>query len=442
MPSHFSDPEAAGLPLDGIAIIDLSMALAGPLAVKVLGDMGATVVKLEGLTHYDMSRGPVDREDFRPYAKDWPHGYAFNRSAWHHKYNRNKLDVTLDLKSDAGRELFLEMVSQVDVIVENFSVRVMESLGLGFETLKEKNPRLVMVSMPAFGVTGPEHDYVGFGSAVEMLAGFVALRGYSGQMPARSGINFVDPIAGLVGATAILAGLIEMRRTGAGQYVDVSQLETGVSMLGDYFLDWTVNGRLSEQNENRSRIYAPQGAYRCAGDDEWIALTVTNDEQWKSLVDAFGIAGSLGADWSYDERRENHDEIDAVLNAAFKDRSVEDVLDALRKTGVPSAKVYKNKDIFEDRQLRHRDFFQMVDHPDSGPREHPSSPWLTDRRRIPIRRRAPQLGEHNKLVLGDWLGVSPERLKQLEDDGLIGDYPRVDVWGDRDNRGRVTPKHE
>src|SRR5207253_2182824 len=154
-----------------------------------------------------------------------------------------------------------------------------------------------------------------------------------------------DPIAGMTGATAILAGLIEMRRTGKGQYIDVSQLEAGVGILGDYFLDWTVNGRLSEQNENRSRIHAPQGAYRCAGDDEWVALTITSDEQWKALSGAFGLAGEISTNWDASGRRENHDAIDAALNAAFAGMSVEDVLAKLRKLGIPSAKVNKNKDI-------------------------------------------------------------------------------------------------
>ena len=246
------------LPLEGIRIVDLTGMLAGPYATRLLADMGAETIKVESLRRYDLTRGPVQGDArARVYPDGDPGDHPTDRSSYYNEMNRNKLGITLDLQTDRGREIFLRLVAESDVVIENFSAGVLERLGLGYETLHEARADIVVVSMPAFGNSGPWRDGVAYGNTMEALAGFASVNGYPDGLPITTSFTYGDPVAGVHAAFATLAALEHRDRTGEGQFVDLSQLETLVQFLGVSVLDYSMNGRLQERTGGRDPHRAP-----------------------------------------------------------------------------------------------------------------------------------------------------------------------------------------
>ena len=421
--------ETAGLPLDGVRVLDLTTSCAGPWCTKILGDLGADVIKIEAIQAYDLTRGPIAREDWRAYARRGAER-PYERADTFLKPNRNKRGITLNLKDVRGVALFRRLAQLSDVVAENYATGEMERFGLGFEDLRHLNPRLILLRMPAIGAEGPERDYVGFGSTLELLSGITELTGYEGGPPMKSGFWYGDPISGVHAAAAIMMALVERDATGRGQVVEVAQLETLTGFAADAILEYVLNGTTYERMGNRDLVAAPQGCFPTSDEDAWITLSVSTPAQWRAIATLIGRS-----DWAddaslldTDARRARADEIDAAIEAWSRDRDQATAARELESAGIPCGPVYVNRQIFEDEHIRARGFFEEVTHPVAGTHEYPTSAWLLDGERLRSRRPAPMLGEHNRDVLCGLLGLDDAELQALTADGVIGDAPAVDVW--------------
>ncbi len=407
-----------GLPLDGVRIVDLTAFWAGPSATHSLAAFGADVIKVESIQRPDGIRysGGM-RSDVDDW---WEYGWLFQG------VNTNKRSVTLDLQSEDGIRLFMNLVDRADAVIENFSPRVMEQFGLGADALLDRNPRLVVVRMPAFGLDGPWRDRVGFAPTMEQIAGLAWVTGLPGGLPVAPR-GACDPLAGVHAAFALLAALEFADRTGRGQRVELPMIETVLNVTAAQPIESEVFGVTLERRGNRGHAGTTQNIYRCAGDDNWIALTVRTDAEWRWLTKVIGRPS-----WADDPalstvagRHERADDVDHHLQERFAARELNEVVDRLAAAGVPAAAVVSPSAVTDNPQLRHRGFFERLEHPRTGPGWYSCPPfarlagatkWLF--------RAAPTLGEHNREVLTELCGVADEDLDRLAANAVIGTRPK------------------
>ena len=410
-----SDPR---LPLKGIRIVDLTAFWAGPAATHLLAAFGADVVKVESIQRPDGIRysGGMrkDRDDW------WEYGWVF------HAMNTNKRSVTLDLGSDDGRRLFSELVADADVVIENFSPRVMDHFGLTADALLAINPRLVVARMPAFGLDGPWRDRVGFAPTMEQIAGLAWVTGLADgpPIPPRGAC---DPLAGVHAAFAVTAALCFTDRTGVGQLVELPMIETVLNVTAIQPMEAEVFGVTLSRRGNRGHGWAVQNLYRCAGDDDWVAVTVRTDDQWQALVDVMGRPS-----WTDDDRygtvagRQAHaDEIDRQLQDWFGGQDLRRAVDDLAAAGIPVAPVVSPSLVTENDQLNDRGFLETLEHPRTGSGRYPRPPFAPlDGQSAWLMRPPPTLGEHNDEVLRDMCGLTDQELARLASAGVIGTRPK------------------
>ncbi|OBI52450.1 CoA transferase [Mycobacterium sp. E787] len=406
-----------GLPLEGVRIVDLTAFWAGPAATHLLAAFGADVVKVESIQRPDGIRYSggmrTDVDDW------WEYGWVF------HAMNTNKRSVTLDLGSAEGRELFKNLAAGADVVIENFSPRVMEQFGLTADVLLNVNPRLVLARMPAFGLDGPWRDRVGFAPTMEQIAGLAWVTGLP-EAPPVTPRGACDPLAGVHAAFAVLAALSFAERTGSGQQVELPMLETVLNATAIQAIEAEVFGVTLGRRGNRGHCDAIQNLYRCAGEDDWIAVTVRDDRQWLALV---GVMGRPA--WSDERlataagRRERADEVDGRLRDWFAGQPLESTVERLAGAGVPAAPVVSPSAVTGNPQLRDRGFLEALDHPSTGAGLYPCPPFakLTGQDRW-LLRPPPRLGEHNGEVLRDRCGLTDEELARLASSGVIGTRPK------------------
>jgi crotonobetainyl-CoA:carnitine CoA-transferase CaiB-like acyl-CoA transferase len=410
--------DATTRPLEGIRVVDLTRIWSGPLATRTLGDLGAEVVKIEA--HAGRGTGALGA-DMPGDARPW------NRQGLFNKLNRNKQSVALDLKAPEGRELLLRLVAESDVVIENFSARAMPSLGLGYEALREANPAIVYVAMPAFGLEGPYRDYVGLGPSVEPTTGLTALMGYSDDEPRVTAKAIADAMAGTTATAAVLTALARRARTGEGALIDLSQHECGIAFLGEYFVERQLAGHEPERTGNAHREWAPHGVYRCEGDDDWIAIAARDDREWAALCELAGRGwerdprfGDLAA------RRANHAALDAEIEAWTADQSKAALMHALQARGVAAGAVLSAPEWLAEPHLEARGYFVELEHEETGRGRWDGSPLRLDGARgYEGWRAAPLLGEHNASVLRQVLGLPADEIASLEARGVIADRPPV-----------------
>jgi len=387
--------------LQNIRILDFSWVLAGPYATRILADFGAEVIKVQPLL-------PEEAED------------AFSRG-YYSTWNRNKLGITLNLNKGEGVAIAKKLVAISDAVVENFTPRVMANWGLDYESLKRIKPDLIMLSMSTMGSTGPQRDYVGFGPTVHAFSGMTYLTSLPGKPPMGPGYAHADHVAGLVAALAMLGALEYRRRTGEGQYIDVSQVEAMASLLGDAVLEYTADGRSPEPMGNRSAEAAPHGIYRCRGDDRWCAIAVFNDEEWRRFCRVLGDPS-----WSEDSRfatsarrLENADELDGWVERWTIQHTAEEVMNRLQAAGIAAGVVQDARDLVNDPQLRSRGFFVELGHPELGKTVSDAVPIRLSRTQARYRRAAPTAGQDNDYVFRDLLGMSAGDITALRKQGVI-----------------------
>ena len=423
-----SSPEAAGLrlPLKNYRILDLSRIWAGPYCTKLMADMGAEVIKLESLSVYDSHRGPVNpAPGIAAYPESDPGEQPWNRNGWFNCLHMNKYGVSLELTGDEGRRVFDQLVSISDVLIENFRQGSLARLGYDYETLRRLRPDLIYVSMPAFGNNGPWQKYVAYGIGQEQLSGMAHMTGYAGEGPMKSGINHGDPITGAHAAGVVLAALRRRRRTGKGMFVDVSQQESAVALIGGEVLAYQVSGEEPERMGNHSPYFAPHNAYQCAGEDRWVTISVSNDAQWRSLAEA--ISGpELAAEQDFAtgaDRLQRQDRLDRLISEWTADKDPYEISHLLQQVGVPASPVMRGPDLLEDPHYKARGTFVEVDHKQVGPKMYPGIPFKMSATPGEVRWAAPALGQHNRLVYGEVLGMTGDEIDRLEERGVIGTKP-------------------
>ena len=411
------NPKPVGA-LAGIRVLDMGMLWAGPAAGQLLADFGAQVIKVESCRHPDRLRwDAVGLYPDNVRGERW-----WNRSGMIHERNRNKHGVTVDLTTPTGVDLFKQLVRISDVILENFRIRVMPNFGLDFETLRQVNPGIIQISIASQGLTGPECEYGSNGNTLEQIGGQASLTGYADEPPYYSSIVLPDALAANLAPGVVLAALRYRRLTGRGVHIDFSQRELSTHILGAALMDYVMNGRVQGPIGNAHPSFAPHGCYRCRGEDSWATIAVRTKTQWTALCAVLGRP-----EWAEDSRfatasarHANRAEIDQAINAWTADQDHYQVMRRLQKVGVPSAPVPTIKDLLEDPHLRERGFFETVTDPEVGTYPYYSRPMKLSRTPGGTRWHAPHLGQHNRFVLGDLLGLSEQELDRLAKEEVIG----------------------
>ena len=414
------------MPLKNYRVLDLSRIWAGPYCTKLFADMGAEIIKMESLSVYDSHRGPVTpARGIAAYPDGEPGEEPWNRNGWFNCLHMSKYGVTLELTEAKGRRVFEHLVSISDVLIENFRQGSLERLGYTYEELRKHRPDLIYVSMPAFGNTGPWKGYLGYGIGQEQLSGMAHMTGYRGEGPMKSGINHGDPITGSHAAGVLMAALRHRRHTGKGMYIDVSQQESSVALMGPEVLAYQMTGEEPERRGNRSGWYAPANSYPCAGEDRWVTIAATNEEEWQQLTQVVGAAG-LAADPRFataEKRSENHDVLDKIISEWTSGQETYQVTYKLQKAGVPAGPVLRGPDLLQDAHYKDRGTFVTVDHPQVGPKQYPGMPWRMSATPGQVRWPSPTLGQHNREVYGELLGLTGPEIDQLEQTEIIGTKP-------------------
>ncbi len=412
-----------GTPLDGIRVCDLTWVLAGPQATQILAEFGADVIKVESVRNVDDARMYPPRAEGA--APD-----DVNASGYHALYNRSKRSIRLDVRNPAGLDLLKRLIAVSDVVVENFSSRVLENWGLTYEEMQRLRPDIIYCSMAGLGHRGRDRDHQTFGPTVQALSGLTYLSGLPGREPAGYGYSYMDNTGGYYAAMAILTAIFHRNRTGQGQYLDLAQVEAAINLTGPAILEAEVNGRPNRRPDlpvgNRSQAgpAAPFGIYPAAGDDRWIAISVLDDEQWLAFRRAIGEP-----DWAADlglataeGRRARQDELDARVAAWTREHDAHAAMHLLQEHGVPAGVVQDAEDLIErDEQHRARGFFEWMDHPVIGRTRYNRPVARLSATPGQIRGRAPLHGEHTRQVLGEVLGLDGAALDALEEQGAF--YP-------------------
>jgi crotonobetainyl-CoA:carnitine CoA-transferase CaiB-like acyl-CoA transferase len=412
------EPTGPVLALDGVRILDCTAWWAGPAATHALACLGADVIKVESVSRPDLMR----YTSTRPPTEDrwWEWGPLF------HGANNTKRGITLDLTQPAGVELLRGLIGTADVLLENFTPRVMEQFGLGWDTVHELNPALTMVRLPAYGLDGPWRNRTGFAQTMEGITGMAWITGQPDQPPLLPR-GACDPLAAMHAVFATFLALTERDRTGDGRLVEATMIEAALNMAAEQVVEYSASGRLLERTANRGPVAAPQGVYPAAGTEEWLALAVATDAQWERLRAELGDPAWAGDPALATDagRRAAHDTLDEQLRAWCATRDARATAEQLAAAGIPAGYVDDAREVAHNPQLLHHGLFEVEDHPVTGAHPLPVLPFQFRTRPEPwLRSAAPLLGQHNDEVLGGLLGLGEAELAELRAGGIIGDRPK------------------
>ncbi len=429
-----TSPRHKKLPLEGVRVTDFSVVLAGPWVATLLADWGAEVIRVEPLQVFQPStRGRSPRP---PQAQiDTNHNWVFAYPNWKagprpwnqwpffQAHARNKLSMTLDIRRPEGMEVLKRLVSVSDIVIENNVPETIEKLGIDYPQLRQIKPDIIMLRMPAYGLTGPYKNFRSFGPHLEGTAGHTSIRGYSDTDPSMTeDVFFGDACAAATGAYATAIALRQLRRTGKGQLIELSQTESLIPFFGEFLLDYQMNGRVPGPQGNDLYEMAPHNAYPCRGDDTWVAIAVADDRAWQGLVRAIG-----NPPWTSEKRfstqasrYEQRQDLDALVAGWTSQHDNRWVMEVLQNEGVPAGVLNNEEDAYNDPHLNARGFFPELTHPDCGTHRYPGIVWKMARTPNDIRTPPVTLGEHNDYVYKELLKVTEEEYANLEQAGHIG----------------------
>ena len=402
------DARPPGRPLDGIRVIDLTAFWAGPSASSMLAALGADVIKVESVQRPDGMRFTSVRPPGEPGWWEWSAVFQGN--------NTNKRGITLDLGSARGHDLALDLIATADVVLENFSPRVLDAFGITWDAVHERNPLAIMARMPAFGLDGPWRDRTGFAQTMEQVSGMAWLTGFPDRPPVIPR-GACDPLAGMHAVFAILGALVERRRSGEGRFIEVTMVEAALNAAAELVIEHSAYGASLSRAGNRGPVASPQGLYACAGTEQWLALAVRTDAQWSALCDVLGDPAWLG-------RRADPDDVDELIASAVAQRDLGDVVEQLVGAGVPAAPVLGPVAVLDLPPLQARGFVEHIDGPVVG--RHPvlGVPFRFASREGPwFETPAPTLGQHNREVLAGLLGLDEATIASLAAAKVIGATP-------------------
>ncbi|HEY8836183.1 MAG TPA: CoA transferase [Dehalococcoidia bacterium] len=411
----------APLPLEGVRVLDFSWAMAGPQASRLFADMGADVVRLESAARPDLAR-----TTFGPH----PHGqgaHGFDSSGYFNHFNRNKRSVNLNMQRNEAKPVFRDLLCTADIVLENFSAGVLARWGWPFTRMREVRSDIIYISMAGPGHRGPYASQRTFGPTVQALSGLTHLSGFPGMQPAGWGFSYMDHTGGYMAAISALMALYQRSQTGCGEHVDLSQIESAITLTGTAILDYQVNGRGSAPQGNRSRhpAAAPHGVYRCADEyerDRWIGIACYTDDQWDALVETMGrpawaTSASLAG---MPARVAAQDELDREIDAWTRTQLAQELMRRLQRAGVPAGVVQNHRDLTEhDEQIEHRGMFPRVAHELLGEYQIDGLPIRMSETPGGVRKRAPLWGEHTDDVVLGILGYGGDRLSQLREEQVL-----------------------
>lgn len=421
---------SAAQPLTGIRVLDLCVVFAGPFATKILAELGAEVIKIESRQHYpSATKGPRSYptkilhklpNNLRGFPDNNPGARPWERASRVHVASRNKLSMTVDLERPEGRAVFLDLVERSHIVMENNSPRLLENLGLTFDELRKRNPAIVLVRMPALGLTG-DGALAGVGSNFEALVGLSSFRGYPDIEPSRKQSTYrMDAATGPMGALAAMAALRQARHSGDGREVVVSQATNLLNHEADVLIEAQLTGRNPVPQGNRHPDMVPHGCYRAFGDDRWVVIACRDDDDWRRLSALVAEPPPVDERANATTRRAAEDAIDEWLENWTSVLEAPEVERRCVAAGVPAAMVRRESDKFTDRYFRLRQWFLTMDHPEVGRRDHPGFLWRTSAGQLAAWRVSPTLGEDNEYVYRDVLGYSDARVEELRRAGHIG----------------------
>jgi crotonobetainyl-CoA:carnitine CoA-transferase CaiB-like acyl-CoA transferase len=410
------EPSGAGpLPLSGIRIVDFTAFWAGPAATQMLAALGAEVIKIESIQRPDGMRFTSSKPPSEDHWWEW--------SAVFQAVNVNKQGVTLDLSQAEGRKLVFDLISRSDAVVENFSPRVLDNFGITWDAVHEINEQTIMVRMPAFGLNGPWRDRTGFAQTMEQASGMAWMTGFRDGPPIIPR-GACDPLAGMHATFALMAALEERNRSGQGHLLEVTMVEAALNVAAEVVIEHSAYGASLFRDGNRGPVSAPQGLYPCKGDEQWLALAIATNDQWRQLLAVLGDPEWAEGLNDPSSRRGAHDLIDKHLSSWCANRDVNVIVETLAGRGVPAERVVEGANVLKNVQLRERHFPEHFDHRIVGHHElhgvpfrlsSHSGPWFTHP--------SPTLGEHNEAVLHGLLGLSEQRFERLTLESVIGNRP-------------------
>ena len=387
-----------GLPLEGVRVLDLSWIIAGPTATRFLAIMGAEVIKVGSARRPDPS----------------------TRGAPFQAYNQSKLYAAMNISRPEGLDLAKSLVSVSDIVIENFAAGVIERLGLGYDALRRAKPDIIMLSSSGTGHSGPDKDYVAYGSLLQYYTGWNAISGYPDSEPIKGGL-WADPWVGMELAMVAAAALNHRAVTGEGNYVDFSMAEALTASIPEALLDYQMNDHIPEPVGNADSRFAPHNVYRCKGSDRWIAIAVTSEEEWRALCATIGRNDLLeDATLAVTKGRRRHQrKIDKAISEWTRQREDYEAMHILQNAGISAAPYLSPQRVFTDPQLREGGFFSNHPASDGKQRDLPALGWRFEGGPEPRITAAPVLGQHNDYVYGELLALSDEEIAQLIEQQII-----------------------
>ena len=346
----------------------------------------------------------------------------FNAGTGFASINYGKKSITLNMNQPRARELARELIKICDIVTENFSGHILERWGLGYEELKKIKTDIIYYTGSGYGRNGPHQDRPAYAEIIEAYDGSTYLNGYPGGGPATVGVSpWTDATQAMHGAFAIMAALYQRNRSGEGQYIDAAMIEGSANFLGEMVMGYAMNGDLGERMGNRHKTMVPHGCYRCKGNDEWVAIAVNGQAEWKAFVKTIGSpAWTQRKDFSNQaNRRQNQDELDRLIEEWTRQRNQYEVMELLQKAGVAAGASLNVRDIVDDPQIKARRFFVEMEHPVIGNITLAGLPWRAKGRKKGNYSCPPLLGEHNDYVFGELLGLSKEEINRLKEEKVI-----------------------
>jgi crotonobetainyl-CoA:carnitine CoA-transferase CaiB-like acyl-CoA transferase len=413
-------PAKPRLPLEGLRVLDLSTVVAVPYMAALLGDLGAEVIKIESPVRLDQTRRGV----FTTYLDGDSGDGAINRSGIFNLLNRNKRSISLDMSTEAGRAVFRDLAATADIVLENFTPRVLRGWGLHYDELKKIRPGLIMLSNTGYGATGPYSAFPSQGTTLEATMGISAFTGYRGDKPWKVGQSYPDFIACWTGLTSLFAALHSLRATGQGQWIDLSMYQVGAALVPEALLQFQVDGTQPQRIGNEHEHFVPSNAYPVQGEDRWVALTVETDAQWRALCGAMRRP-DLAADFAIAQTRIAHREsIDAAVGEWLCGQEAFAAMQTLQALGIAAGPVLNSRDLLLNEHLAHRKFYERVLHPQPiGLRPMMGRPYRWELRRPHVHKRAPVYAEDNRSILRELPGYTEERITELVASRVVCDTP-------------------
>ncbi|MPZ99929.1 MAG: hypothetical protein GEU80_11470 [Dehalococcoidia bacterium] len=418
-----TDARAVRGPLEGVRVLTLTQAWSGTFATELLGLLDADVIQVEARRRPDTWRGGYEGAIHEGIRDANRRQRKWNVSPLYNAVNLNKRGITLDLGATEGIEYFRRLVALSDVVVDNFSPRVMGNWGLDFDALSALRPGVIQASLSAYGATGRYRDVPGIGGTIEPMSGMSSLLGYEGGPPLNSGNMYPDPVAGMHMASAILAALHHRDETGEGQYIDLGMMEANATFVGDALVEYTANGRVRPRLGNHHLRISPHNIY-AALDEQWLALSADDETQWDALKRVLAWPGlDIPEFGTMAGRKANEERLDAIVGGWVAEQDATDAEQRLLAAGVPAARVRFPIEVLADAHLRAREFPVTVDHPEAGEHVMVGVPWRLSRTPAAVDRSAPMLGQHSLEVMSALLGVTEAEYQDLVARNISGDGP-------------------